>query len=62
MKTAQALAAFDGLAFVTPDHVQEIAVDAIAHRLGLDPQARFSGASAARIVQEILEAVPVPAL
>ncbi|MBI2311128.1 MAG: MoxR family ATPase [Betaproteobacteria bacterium] len=60
MKTAQALAAFDGLEFVTPDHVQEIAVDAIAHRLGLDPQARFSGVSATRIVQDILESVTVP--
>ena len=33
VKLAQALAAFDGETFVSPEHVQEIAVDALAHRL-----------------------------
>ena len=61
MKAAQALALFDGLEFVTPDHVQEIAVPIIAHRLALEPQARFSGISAAGVVKEILKQVPVPA-
>ena len=46
MKAAQALALFDGLEFVTPEHIQELAVPVIAHRLALDPQARFSGATA----------------
>jgi len=61
MKLAQALAAFDGLAYVTPDHVQEIAVDAIAHRLVLDAQRRFAGESGQQVVREILQRVPVPA-
>src|SRR5881296_2734779 len=43
MKVAQALALFDGQSFVTPDHIQEMAVPAIAHRLLIEPQARFSG-------------------
>jgi len=60
MKLAQALAAFDGMNFVTPDHVQEIAVDAIAHRLVLDPQRRFAGDTAQQVVTEILRAIPVP--
>ena len=61
MRTGQALAAFDGLDFVTPDHVQEMAVPVIAHRLALEPQARFSGVTTAGVVEEILKKVPVPA-
>ncbi len=61
MKTAQALALFDGLTFVTPDHIQEIAADVIAHRLVIDPQARFSGTTAEAVVEEIVRQIPVPA-
>jgi MoxR-like ATPase len=57
---AQALALFDGLAFVTPEHVQELAGPVIAHRLALDPQARFSGATAASVVEEVVKAIAVP--
>ena len=60
MKTAKAVALFDGLEYVTPEHIQELAVPAIAHRMVLSPQARFSGRTTADIVREILEAVPVP--
>ena len=58
---AQALALFDGQAFVSPEHVQELAVPVIAHRLALDPQARFSGATAVAMVEEVLKTVAVPA-
>src|SRR5688572_12478163 len=61
MKAAQALALFDGLDFVTPDQIQEIAVAVIAHRLALEPQAKFSGTSATGMVAEVLKKVPVPA-
>jgi len=61
MKAAQALALFDGLDFVSPDQIQEIAVPVIAHRLALEPQAKFAGVSAAGVVTEILKKVPVPA-
>ena len=61
MKCAQALALFDGLEFVTPDQIQEIAVPVIAHRLVMEPQARFSGHTAESVVTAVLEAVPVPA-
>jgi MoxR-like ATPase len=60
-KAAQALALLDGREFVTPEHVQELAVPVIAHRMLLDPQARFSGLSAPGVVEEILAKVPVPA-
>jgi MoxR-like ATPase len=60
MKIAQALALFDGYAFVTPEQIQELAIDAIAHRLVMEPQARFSGITAPGVVQEILDSIPVP--
>jgi len=61
MKAAQALALLDGLDFVTPEHVQELAVPVIAHRMVVDPQARFSGVTAERVVEDIVKTVPVPA-
>ncbi len=61
MKAAQALALMQGLEFVTPDHVQEIAVPVIAHRLVMDSQARFSGTTNKGAVEEILKSVPAPA-
>jgi MoxR-like ATPase len=61
MKAAQALALFDGRSFVTPDHIQEMAVPVMAHRLGLEPQAKFSGTSARGVIADILKRTPVPA-
>ena len=61
MKVAQAIALFEGRAFVTPDDVQAIAAPVIAHRLMLDPQSRFSGLTAAGIVADVLKKVPAPA-
>ncbi len=61
MKTAQALALFDGFDFVTPDHIQELAVPVIAHRMAVAPEAHFSGETAEAIIERILTEVPVPA-
>ena len=61
MKTAQAEALFDGFDFVTPEQIQKLAVPVIAHRLVLEPQARFSGGSARGVVEGILKKLPVPA-
>jgi MoxR-like ATPase len=60
-QTAKALALFDGEAFVRPEHVQELAVATLAHRMVLDPQARFAGVSAASLVGDLLREVKVPA-
>jgi len=60
MKAAQALAWFDGMAFVTPEQIQEIAVPVIAHRMKIDSQARFSGVTEESVVKEILQQVAVP--
>ena len=61
MKSAQAMALFEGLDFVTPDQIQELAVPVIAHRLVMEPQARFSGLTARGVVEEILKKTRVPA-
>ncbi len=61
MKIAQAEALFDNLEFVTPEHIQKLAVAVIAHRLVLDPQSRFSGITARGVVEDVLKKLPVPA-
>jgi MoxR-like ATPase len=61
MKGAQALALFDGLDFVTPEQIQELAVPVIAHRLVMEPQARFSGVTPRGVVEDVLKKLKVPA-
>jgi MoxR-like ATPase len=61
MKAAQALSLFDGLDFVTPEQIQELAGSVIAHRLVMEPQARFSGQSPRHVVEQVLKKIRVPA-
>jgi MoxR-like ATPase len=60
MKIAQALALFDGCKSVRPKHIQEAAIPVLAHRLVIDPQARFSGKTAVNVVTDILKRLSVP--
>lgn len=60
MKAAQALALFDGMDYVSPDHVQEIAIPVISHRIMMNSQSRFSGNSSDQIIEDILSKTPVP--
>ena len=61
MKGAQALALSEGREFVIPEDVREMAVPVLAHRVVIEPQARFAGVTTAGLVEEILAKVPVPA-
>ena len=61
MKTSQVLALMEGIDFVTPDHIQELAIPSIAHRLILDSGSQYSGSQAAQILLEIIQDIPVPA-
>ncbi len=61
MKSAQALALFDGLDFVTPEQIQELAVSVIAHRLVMEPQARFAGRTPRGVVEDAVKQIKVPA-
>ena len=60
-RLSQALALIDGEDFLTPDHVREIVVPALAHRVTLDSHTLFSGASSADIVGETVAKVAIPA-
>ncbi|PYN51406.1 MAG: magnesium chelatase [Candidatus Rokuibacteriota bacterium] len=60
MKTAQALALSEGREFVIPEDVREMAVPVIAHRMVVEPQARFAGVTTVGLVEEILAKVPMP--
>ena len=60
-RSAQARALLDGRAFAVPEDVKRQAVPVLAHRLGLETKARYTGVSKEDVVREVLEAVPVPA-
>jgi MoxR-like ATPase len=60
MKVSQAMAVFEGLDYVTPELIQSVAADVIAHRMVLTPDAKYSGGSARRIVAELVETLPAP--
>lgn len=61
MRTAQAKAFCSGRAYVVPDDIKSMAVATIAHRIVLQPDARYTGKSAESIVAQLLASVPVPA-
>jgi len=60
-RLSQALALIDGEQFVTPDHVREIVVPALAHRVTLDSHSQFSGLSSSDAVKQTLKDVAIPA-
>ena len=60
-RLSQALALIDGEEFVTPDHVREMVVPALAHRITLDSHSQFSGLSSSEAVRQTLREVAVPA-
>ncbi len=59
-KGARAWAALQGRDYVLPDDVKFVAVDVLAHRLIITPEARIQHIRQEDIVREILEIVPVP--
>jgi MoxR-like ATPase len=60
-RSAQARALLEGRAFAVPEDVKTQAVPVLAHRMGLETKARYTGVSKEDVVREVLEAVPVPA-
>jgi len=59
-RAGQARAAIQARDFVLPDDIKALALPALAHRVIPGPAARLRDVSAERIVQEIVEKVPVP--
>jgi len=61
VQSAKALALLEGRDFVTPEEVHALAVGVLAHRIVLDPQAKFAGASGTTLINEVLRDTKVPA-
>ena len=59
-KAVQARAIMEGRDYVLPDDVKYLAEYVLAHRIVVDPSARFRDISANVIVQETLRTLPVP--
>ncbi len=59
-RTAQARAALHGRDYVLPDDIKALAIPVLAHRVIVAPAARLRDLSAERILNEILESLPVP--
>jgi len=58
-KAAQALASLRGRDYVLPDDVKALGVQALAHRLIVRPESALRGYTANRIVDELLQNVPL---
>jgi MoxR-like ATPase len=59
-RTAQALAAVSGRNFVRPDDVKQMTGPVLTHRLILRPESRLRKITAATVVNQVVESVPVP--
>ncbi len=59
-RCARAIAWLDGRDYVTPDDVQNIAPDALRHRLLLDYGAQARGVNVQACIDELLRRVPAP--
>ncbi len=60
LKLSQALALYEGMDYVIPDHVKEMAPAVLRHRLILTPEARWENRSPERTIGRILRHMPVP--
>jgi MoxR-like ATPase len=59
-RIAQGWAAARGRDYCMPDDVKAVAVPTLAHRLVLEPKAKYAGTDPRDIVREVLESVAVP--
>jgi len=59
-EAARAYAAMSGREFVTPDDVKRVAHPVLAHRVVLTPDAQVNNVPKSRVVDTVLDDVPVP--
>ena len=62
VRCARVWAAAQGRNFVLPDDIKALAVPVWAHRIIVDPDAAFSGATSEGVIQRALTSVPAPAV
>ena len=60
-RAAQAYAYAQGRAYVSPDDVQRLAAPVLGHRIALTPEARYGGRGPARVLEDIVRSLRVPA-
>lgn len=60
MKAAQSYAFIQGRDFVKPDDVQYLAKHVFSHRIILKPEARYEGYTQEKVIEQIVQSVPVP--
>ncbi|MBU2648899.1 MoxR family ATPase [bacterium] len=60
MRASQALAAIRGRDFVLPDDVKALTTPVLAHRLILKDNEKLRGVEPIRVLQEIVQQIPVP--
>ena len=57
---SKTLAAIQGRDYVTPEDIKRLTIPILSHRIQLTGEARYSGRTTADVLEEILDAVPVP--
>ena len=60
IRIAKVWAAAQGRHFVIPDDIKPLAAPVWTHRLVLDPEAEFSGTTAATVIARVLDDVAAP--
>jgi len=60
LRAARALAAAEGRDFVTADDIKRLTVPVLAHRMILSAEAQLHDRTAAEILRELLQSVPIP--
>ena len=60
IRAAKVWAASEGRSFVVPDDIKALAAPVWEHRIVMDPEAEFAGATAAGVVGRALEAIAAP--
>jgi MoxR-like ATPase len=60
LRVAKSRALADGRSYLEPDDIKAVAVPVLSHRLILAPEARSTGLTGERIVQETIDKTPVP--
>ncbi|WP_418908611.1 AAA family ATPase [Glutamicibacter endophyticus] len=60
VRAAKVWAAGQGRNYVLPDDIKELAPHVFTHRLVLDPEAEFTGATAVKVIDAVLREVPAP--
>jgi MoxR-like ATPase len=61
-RASQAMAALQGRDFVTPTDVQTLCPSLLTHRIHISAQTRLRGRTAAEVVAEIADSIPVPVM